>query len=117
MCVSFSQPVPSPSEFTQSVWVFDQLLEVWGQGLVSIFRAGAETRSAKARSGSCPLRFAVDQCVTWRQGVSLWVHRIKYACGPEKMEKGALWAHIPLLRPLSSPLLAPATLFLSVLIP
>ena len=46
---SYSQLVPSPSECTQCAWVFDQLLEVWGQGLVSIFRGGAETRSGKTK--------------------------------------------------------------------
>ena len=51
---SYSQLVPSPSECTQCAWVFDQLLEVWGQGLVSIFRGGAETRSGKAGLGALP---------------------------------------------------------------
>lgn len=79
VCVSVVHCPPACSKCTQCALLFDQLLEVWGQGLALPGGAfSAQERKPDLERQGRELSVEVCCCrVTLSQGVSLWLGRIK----------------------------------------
>lgn len=79
VCVLFTAHHPH-SKCTQCALLFDQLLEVWGQGLAvrgGAFSAQERKPDLERQGRELSVEVCWCCCVTLSQGVSLWVCRIK----------------------------------------
>lgn len=79
VCVLFTAHHPH-SKCTQCALLFDQLLEVWGQGLAvqgGAFSAQEWKPDLERQGRELSVEVCWCCCVTLSQGVSLWVCRIK----------------------------------------